>query len=113
MAVLKPHPHKDVIGLAGPEGSAYFLMACAKDLGAHMVWDEDKINQVKTEMTSGDYDNLISVFDKHFDSLVDLVLPRGYDHPLALDYPTTPKAQSKRKVQEDVSPKSASRKGKT
>lgn len=57
------------IDLTGPDGNAFFLLGYAKTFSKQLGLDH---NQVRTEMTSGDYENLINVFDKHFGSFVTL-----------------------------------------
>ena len=56
-----------VIDLTGPDGNAYALLAYAKRFAQQFDLD---FNQIKDEMTSGDYENLIQVFDKYFGSFV-------------------------------------------
>lgn len=56
-----------VIDLGGPEGNAFVLISYAKRFANQLDLDGDKII---TEMTSGDYDNLIEVFDGYFGSFV-------------------------------------------
>lgn len=51
------------IHLDSPEGNAFNLLGVARRLSKQMGKD---FNQIGKEMTSGDYQNLISVFDKHF-----------------------------------------------
>jgi len=57
------------INLGGPEGNAFVLLGYAKrfckDLSIN--WEP-----VIKEMTSGNYENLISVFDKYFGTFVTL-----------------------------------------
>ena len=57
------------INLGGPEGNAFVLLGYAKrfckDLSIN--WET-----VIKEMTSGNYENLISVFDKYFGTFVTL-----------------------------------------
>ena len=60
------------IDLSGPEGNAYVLMGKAKVWSKQMGIDGDKI--VK-EMMSGDYENLLQVFDREFGSIC--ILYRG------------------------------------
>jgi len=57
------------IDLTGPDGNAFVLLGKAKNLAKQLELDGDKIIE---EMTSGDYDNLLDVFDKHFGSFVTL-----------------------------------------
>lgn len=52
-----------IIDLTGPDGNAYVLMGKAKGLAKQLNLDPTK---VINEMTSGDYENLIQVFDKYF-----------------------------------------------
>ena len=56
-----------VIDLTGPEGNAFVLLGYAKNLAKQIGLDFDKIQE---EMTSGDYENLIEVFDRYFGSFV-------------------------------------------
>ena len=52
-----------VIDLTGSQGNAYFLLGTAKNLAKQLELDPDPITQ---EMMSGDYENLIRVFDRYF-----------------------------------------------
>ena len=56
-------PSEIVIDITGPQGNAFCLLGYAKDFAKQLGLDYDQIN---TEMTSGDYENLLSVFDKYF-----------------------------------------------
>ena len=56
-----------VIDLTGPDGNAYALLAYAKRFAQQLDLD---FNQIKSEMTSGDYENLIRVFDDYFGEIV-------------------------------------------
>ena len=56
-----------VIDLTGPDGNAFALMAYAKRFGKQLELDWKSIIE---EMRSGDYENLIKVFDKHFGDFV-------------------------------------------
>tara|TARA_X000001388_G_scaffold63916_1_gene49929 strand:+ start:2226 stop:2441 length:216 start_codon:yes stop_codon:yes gene_type:complete len=56
-----------VIDLTGPDGNAFALMAYAKNFGKQLDLDWKSIIE---EMRSGDYENLIQVFDKHFGHVV-------------------------------------------
>lgn len=57
------------IDLTGPEGNAFNMIATAGNLAKQLDLDKKKI---QTEMMSGDYDNLIKVFDKYFGEFVTL-----------------------------------------
>ena len=56
-----------IIDLTGPDGNAFALMGSAKRLAKWLGLDSDKI---LSEMRSGDYENLIKVFDKYFGDFV-------------------------------------------
>ena len=56
-----------VIDLTGPEGNAFALMARATSIAKQLGFDGDSIVE---EMTTGDYENLVSVFDKYFGDYV-------------------------------------------
>ena len=66
----KLHKHQNnpiVIDLSGPDGNAYALLAYAKKFSQ----DLDKpYDELITQMTSGDYDNLIKVFDEAFGDFI-------------------------------------------
>ena len=67
MIRAKQTPSKIVIDLTGPQGNAFFLLGTAKNLAHQLDLDADAITE---EMRSSDYENLITVFDKHFGDLV-------------------------------------------
>jgi hypothetical protein len=56
-----------LIDLSGPDGNAYSLMAYATKFAKQLNLDG---NAIVTEMMTGDYENLLQVFDKHFGSYV-------------------------------------------
>ena len=60
----KPHIEVD---LTGPQGNAFYLLALAKQLCSRFELDYD---QVRKEMTLGDYENLVSTFDRYFGTMV-------------------------------------------
>ena len=57
------------IDLSGPDGNAFALMGHAKNLARQIGLDSGHILK---EMQSGDYDNLVNVFDRYFGSVVEL-----------------------------------------
>ena len=61
---------KQEIDLTGPDGNAFVLLGYAKGLAVQLHKD---FGLIKDEMTSGDYENLIAVFDREFGDYVDLV----------------------------------------
>ena len=57
------------IDLTGPQGNAYFLLAQAETLSEQLGLDFTPIHQ---RMISGDYENLIAVFEEVFGAYVTL-----------------------------------------
>jgi hypothetical protein len=56
-----------VIDLTGPEGNAFFLMGQANRFARDLGLDGDTIIN---EMKSGNYENLVQVFDRYFGDYV-------------------------------------------
>ena len=56
-----------VIDLTGPQGNAFFLMGQAGQYARDLGLDGD---QIITEMKSGNYENLVTVFDHYFGDYV-------------------------------------------
>jgi hypothetical protein len=70
MAIRKKRPNDKIeIDLSGPQGNAFYLLGVAKQLSKQLEFD---YREIHAEMTSGDYENLIQVFDSYFGSVVDL-----------------------------------------
>jgi hypothetical protein len=63
----KQTPREIVIDLTGPQGNAFFLIAQAVGYAKQLGYDSNKIRE---EMMSGDYENLLSVFDSYFGDFV-------------------------------------------
>lgn len=59
-----------IIDLTGPEGNAFFLLARANRWGKELGLDTAAIHK---EMTSGDYHNLVRVFEREFGDYCTLV----------------------------------------
>jgi hypothetical protein len=57
------------IDLTGPDGNAFFLLGTAGRLAKQLGLDS---KEIQAEMMSGDYENLVSVFDNHFGSFITL-----------------------------------------
>lgn len=57
------------IDLTGPDGNAFNLIAIAGRLAEQLDLNKKKI---QSEMMSGNYENLLKVFDKHFGEFVTL-----------------------------------------
>jgi hypothetical protein len=56
-----------IIDLTGPDGNAFALLGYAGQFAKQLGMDFAPINK---EMTSGDYENLLEVFDKYFGDFV-------------------------------------------
>ncbi len=69
MAILSKQPRRIVIDLSGPDGNAFVLMGYATRYARDLGLDGKAIT---AEMRSGDYENLLNVFDKYFGEYVDL-----------------------------------------
>lgn len=55
------------IDLTGPEGNAFVLIGYARKWSKQLGLNPDKVQK---EMMSGDYENLVSVLEKYFGSVV-------------------------------------------
>lgn len=58
---------KIIIDLTGPQGNAYYLLGLVENLSNQLSLDSKVIIK---EMTLGDYENLIQVFDNYFGGFV-------------------------------------------
>ena len=63
-----------VIDLSGPDGNAFFLIGMARKWAKQLGKDADKI---VAEMQSGDYNQLLSVFEREFGNVVTLLNKPG------------------------------------
>lgn len=63
----KARKNKIEIDLTGSDGNAFVLLGQARRLCQQLGVDFEPIEK---EMTSSDYENLVSVFDKHFGKYV-------------------------------------------
>ena len=59
-----------VIDLTGPEGNAFVLLGKAKSFAKAIGMNGVEAEALINDMTSGDYEHLLKVFDKHFGSFV-------------------------------------------
>ena len=59
-----------VINLDGPDGNAFALMAYAKRYAREAGYASDEIEYMVAKMRSGNYKNLVKVFDEYFDGYV-------------------------------------------
>ena len=57
------------IDITGPQGNAFFLLGTAVKLSRQLGLSSEKICE---EMKEGDYDHLVTTFDKYFGDFVTL-----------------------------------------
>jgi|TARA_R110001592_G_scaffold119939_4_gene323605 hypothetical protein len=69
MIKQKPKQTAIEIDLTGPNGNAFYLLGFASKLANSLGMDSE---QIVSEMRTGDYENLVKVFDNHFGSFVTL-----------------------------------------
>ena len=60
------------IDLTGPEGNAFVLLGYAKRYAKQLGMSGAKAERIIYEMQSGDYENLLNVFDREFGDYVTL-----------------------------------------
>lgn len=58
------------IDLTGPDGNAYALMAYTRNFSKQLGYVKEKSDEIIKEMMSGDYENLLKVFDREFGEFV-------------------------------------------
>tara|TARA_R100001460_G_scaffold46115_1_gene83578 strand:+ start:7266 stop:7490 length:225 start_codon:yes stop_codon:yes gene_type:complete len=69
--IRKKQPQRKVIiDLTGPDGNAFVLMGYARRFARQLGYSKEDQDQLLELMTSGDYENLLEVFDDHFGSFV-------------------------------------------
>ena len=66
----KANNSKVIIDLDGPDGNAFFLLGSARKFAKQLGKTEKEINAIIEDMKSGDYENLIKVFDREFGEFV-------------------------------------------
>ena len=70
MIVEKPQTPRTIeIDLTGPQGNAFFLLGTARNLAKQLGLNS---SEILDEMKSGDYENLLEVFDSYFGDFVTL-----------------------------------------
>ena len=65
----KPTNRRIIIDLTGPEGNAFCLLGYAKKFCDQMGKNFEPIRE---KMKSGDYENLVKIFDEEFGDFVTL-----------------------------------------
>ena len=61
-----------VIDLQGPSGNAFALMGYADDF-LRQMGRRHEFSAMRTQMMSGDYENLVRIFEENFGDYVELV----------------------------------------
>ena len=64
---------KQTIELRGPKANAFYLLALAEQYGKALEMEESERKEIREKMMSGDYENLLSVFNENFGHLVEFV----------------------------------------
>tara|TARA_R110001599_G_scaffold10207_5_gene50607 strand:+ start:19103 stop:19327 length:225 start_codon:yes stop_codon:yes gene_type:complete len=70
MIRAKTIPSEIVIDLTGPDGNAFSLLGSAKRFAKELCYEKAEIDKILNDMQSGDYENLLNVFDKAFGDFV-------------------------------------------
>ena len=65
-----------VIDLQGPNGNAFSLMAYADDF-LRQMGRRHEFSAMRTEMMSGNYENLVRIFEENFGDYVELINKPG------------------------------------
>lgn len=58
------------VDLTGPDGNAFAVIGMCRDWAKQLEWSREEIKEMQDDMTSGDYEHLISVAEKHFGQYV-------------------------------------------
>jgi hypothetical protein len=65
-----------VIDLRGPQGNAFALVGRAVEL-LRQLDRRDEVHAMRTDMMSGDYNNLLRIFEENFSDYVELINKPG------------------------------------
>ena len=65
-------PERLEIDLTGPQGNAFALLGYTRNLGKQIGKTKEELDDIHSRMTSGDYDNLVEVFDEEFGEFITL-----------------------------------------
>ena len=73
MAIIsKDTTRKQVIDLTGPQGNSFYLLGLAVKLCNQIGFSGLATQGILEDMKNGDYEHLITRFDYHFGSIIDL-----------------------------------------
>ena len=73
MAIRKVDDKKPYIDIRGPAGNAFCILGTAQDLSNQLGHSKEHAKAIQDEMTSGDYEELLEAFDRHYGDFVDIV----------------------------------------
>jgi len=69
--IVKKEKTKGIeIDLTGPQGNAFYLLGLASRWAKELQFSDSYRKQMLEKMESGDYENLVKVFDNEFGSIV-------------------------------------------
>ena len=69
--IVKKEKTKGIeIDLTGPQGNAFYLLGLASRWAKELQFSDSYRKQMLEKMKSGDYENLVKVFDNEFGSIV-------------------------------------------
>jgi hypothetical protein len=76
MAILNRNKrtNKPCINLKGDEGNAFYIVGCVNHYAQEKGLKSEEKYAIVNEMTSGDYSNLLQVFNTNFGEQVDLIV---------------------------------------
>ena len=60
----EPRP---TVKLIGEDGNAFFVLGACRKAALKAGWSVERWEQVRNQMTSGDYDHLLGIAMEHFD----------------------------------------------
>lgn len=58
---------KPVVELSGQDGNAFVIIGKCMKAGRKAGWDQTKLNAIRDEFTSGNYDNVLVTAMKYFE----------------------------------------------
>ena len=75
---VKKKLEENSIDLTGPDGNADQLLALTRRLAKQLELDA---NEIMTRMTSGDYENLVAVFEEEFGEYITIYRQKNSRNP--------------------------------
>lgn len=69
--MIRKKDHDEIIiDLTGPQGNAFALLGFAQNFCRQLGYTKEETTEVLDRMKSGDYENLVEVFDNEFGHFV-------------------------------------------